>query len=44
MELGQKIPDFTLVASTGENITLSAVCAAKKAVVLTTHPLAFTGG
>ncbi len=44
MEIGQKVPDFTLAASTGENVTLSSVCAAKRGVVLTTHPLAFTGG
>lgn len=44
MEIGQKVPDFTLVSTSGENITLSQVCAANKAVVLTTFPLCFTGG
>lgn len=44
MEIGQKIPDFTLAATNGESLTLSKVCAANKAVVLTTFPLCFTGG
>lgn len=44
MEIGQKVPDFTLPATTGESLTLSQVCAAHKAVVLTTFPLCFTGG
>jgi peroxiredoxin len=43
MEIGQKVPDFTLPATTGQNLTLSAACAAGKGVVLTTFPLAFTG-
>ncbi|HYG60374.1 MAG TPA: hypothetical protein VD902_20070 [Symbiobacteriaceae bacterium] len=44
MQIGQKVTDFTLPATTGTNLTLSEVCASKKAVVLTTFPLAFTGG
>ncbi|HWI61272.1 MAG TPA: hypothetical protein VNT75_05530 [Symbiobacteriaceae bacterium] len=44
MEVGQKAKDFLLPATTGENLTLSQVCAANKGVVLTTFPLAFTGG
>lgn len=44
MDVGQKVPDFTLPATTGENLTLSQLCGAKQAVVLTTFPLAFTGG
>jgi peroxiredoxin len=43
MEVGRKVPDFTLPATTGEELTLSALCAARKAVVLSTFPLAFTG-
>lgn len=44
MEIGQKVLDFTLPATTGENLTLSEIAASKKAVVLTTFPLSFTGG
>lgn len=44
MEIGQVLKDFTLPSTTGENLTLSQVCASAKAVVLTTFPLAFTGG
>lgn len=43
MEIGQKVADFTLAATTGEELTLSKLCAAGKGVVLTTFPLAFTG-
>jgi len=44
VNVGERVPDFTLAASNGENLTLSAAVAGKKAVVLTTFPLAFTGG
>jgi len=39
-----KVEDFTLPSTAGEQLTLSQVCAHSKAVVLTTFPLAFTGG
>lgn len=43
MNVGERVPDFTLAATNGENLTLSAIAAGKKAVVLTTFPLAFSG-
>lgn len=44
MRVGEKIPDFTLPATTGEPLTLSLLAEGKRAVVLTTFPLAFSGG
>jgi len=42
-DVGQPAPDFTLVDSTGENVTLSQY-RGNKNVVLSFHVFDFTGG
>lgn len=42
-DVGQPAPDFTLVDSTGENVTLS-LYRGNKNVVLSFHVFDFTGG
>ena len=43
LKVGDRVPDFTLVATTGQDLSLSAALSGKKAAVLTTFPLCFTG-
>lgn len=43
MEVGQKVPDFSGVATDGSTFSLSQALAENKAVVITTFPLCFTG-
>lgn len=44
LEPGDQAPDFTLTAHNGASIRLYEVLESGKRVVLTFHPVSFTGG